>query len=41
MFGLQFPGCGISTGRIVSIEVYDDEKVFKVAYGDEEEKPDD
>ena len=34
MFTKQFPGHGSFTGRIVSIEVVDDEKVFKVAHGD-------
>ena len=34
MFSKQFPGHGSFTGRIVSIEVVDDEKVFKVAYDD-------
>ena len=40
MFTKKFPGHGSFTGRIISIEVVDDEKVFKVAYGgnhDEEE----
>ena len=35
MFTKEFPGHGSFTGRIVRIEVVDDEKVFKVAYGDD------
>ena len=37
MFTKQFPGHGSFTGRIVSIEVVDDEKFFKVAYDDDDD----
>ena len=37
VFTKQFPGHGSFTGRIVSIEVVDDEKVFKVAYDDDDD----
>ena len=36
VFTKQFPGHGGFRGRIVSIEVVDDEKVFKVAYDDDD-----
>ena len=38
VFTKQFPGHGSFTGRIVSIEVVDDEKVFKVAYDDDDDE---
>ena len=38
VFTKQFPGHGSFTGRIVSIEVVDDEKVFKVAYDDDNDE---
>ena len=38
VFTKQLPGHGSSTGRIVSIEVVDDEKVLKVAYGDDDDQ---
>ena len=37
MFTKQLPGHGSFTGRIVSIEVVDEEDVFKVAYGDDDD----
>ena len=38
VFTKQFPGHGSFTGRIVSIEVVDDEKVFKVVYDDDDDE---
>jgi len=38
VFTKQFPEHGSFTGRIVSIEVVDDEKVFKVVYDDDDDE---